>query len=214
MLPKRFTTGQQGDGAHVNVLNDTEIRMETRSPGVSSEKAASCCGITAIRQSALSRQVGLKKKNSDYVLWTKHIFYPRSCVRFLDESPTDMTTPEPTTNPVIPQPAPVQPTAVLTPSTTKAAIPEKPTEASQPTFAPTETSSNTTAAPQPFSTCGKAQPKKSLTRIYGGLKVNPGSIPWQVSLQVRPKNSNQAFRHICGGVLIESCWVLTAAHCM
>lgn len=48
MQHERFTTGQRRDGAHVNVLNDTEIRMETRSPGVSSEKATSCCGITVM----------------------------------------------------------------------------------------------------------------------------------------------------------------------
>uniref|UniRef100_A0A7N8YNZ3 trypsin n=1 Tax=Mastacembelus armatus TaxID=205130 RepID=A0A7N8YNZ3_9TELE len=53
-----------------------------------------------------------------------------------------------------------------------------------------------------------------ITRIFGGLKVAPGAIPWQVSVQVRPKNTNQPFRHVCGGVLIASCWVLTAGHCI
>ncbi|KAM6956199.1 hyaluronan-binding protein 2-like [Aplochiton taeniatus] len=65
-----------------------------------------------------------------------------------------------------------------------------------------------------FGTCGKPQPIRPVTRIYGGLKALPGAQPWQVSLQVKPKGSNLKFRHICGGVLIKPCWALTAAHCI
>ncbi|KAJ4948958.1 hypothetical protein JOQ06_020479 [Pogonophryne albipinna] len=94
--------------------------------------------------------------------------------------------------------------------------PEDPSQA--PTTSPTPTKETfdptATPGPQQFATCGKAQPKKKITRIFGGLKVPPGAVPWQVSLQVKPKNSNQRFTHTCGGVLIESCWVLTAGHCI
>lgn len=69
-----------------------------------------------------------------------------------------------------------------------------------------------TAAPQ-FSQCGKPQPGRS-ARIFGGKKSLPGAHPWQVSLQTRTTGSSGPFSHICGGILIESCWVLTAAHCM
>ncbi|XP_035223887.1 suppressor of tumorigenicity 14 protein homolog isoform X2 [Stegodyphus dumicola] len=63
--------------------------------------------------------------------------------------------------------------------------------------------------------CGNTpiQPKTgfySPDRIVGGEEAIPHSWPWQVSLQeviVDPS------AHFCGGTLINSQWVLTAAHC-
>uniref|UniRef100_A0A667ZVR9 trypsin n=1 Tax=Myripristis murdjan TaxID=586833 RepID=A0A667ZVR9_9TELE len=71
----------------------------------------------------------------------------------------------------------------------------------------------TPVSPGQFSQCGKPQPSRT-GRIFGGSKSLPGAHPWQVSVQTRPKDSSYAFSHFCGGILIESCWVLTAAHCI
>ncbi|XP_058476929.1 hyaluronan-binding protein 2 [Solea solea] len=64
-----------------------------------------------------------------------------------------------------------------------------------------------------FSKCGRPQPGRS-SRIIGGKKSLPGAHPWQVSLQTRTLGSSGPFSHICGGILLGSCWVLTAAHCI
>ncbi|KAJ8365196.1 hypothetical protein SKAU_G00140270 [Synaphobranchus kaupii] len=72
----------------------------------------------------------------------------------------------------------------------------------------------TSLTPAEFATCGKSQPSRFTPRIYGGKKSVPGAHPWQVSLQVRPPGFQTTFSHICGGTLIQPCWVLTAAHCI
>ncbi|XP_069545279.1 chymotrypsin-like elastase family member 2A [Brachyistius frenatus] len=59
--------------------------------------------------------------------------------------------------------------------------------------------------------CGLPTFPPALTRVVAGEDVRPHSWPWQVSLQ---SDSSGRWRHVCGGTLISSDWVLSAAHCI
>ncbi|TNM89048.1 elastase-1-like [Takifugu flavidus] len=51
-----------------------------------------------------------------------------------------------------------------------------------------------------------------MERVVGGVEVPyHSSWPWQVSLQYYSEGS---YRHFCGGTLIRTQWVMTAAHCV
>jgi len=56
-----------------------------------------------------------------------------------------------------------------------------------------------------------ALPGPPNSRIVNGVDSEVGQWPWQISLHYKGSNG---FSHICGGSLIDSNWVLTAAHCV
>ncbi|XP_053257564.1 tissue-type plasminogen activator isoform X1 [Podarcis raffonei] len=60
------------------------------------------------------------------------------------------------------------------------------------------------------STCGTRKYRQSQFRIKGGLYSYIQSHPWQAAIFVRIQGVEA---YLCGGVLIHSCWVLSAAHC-
>nr|KAF6428269.1 plasminogen activator, tissue type [Rousettus aegyptiacus] len=63
------------------------------------------------------------------------------------------------------------------------------------------------------STCGLRQYKRPQFRIKGGLFSDITSHPWQAALFVQTRRSSGK-KLFCGGTLISSCWVLSAAHCV
>lgn len=59
-------------------------------------------------------------------------------------------------------------------------------------------------------TCGTNK-GTSFNRIVGGEDADKGEFPWEVSIQIKKR---EKYIHNCGGAIINSKWVLTAAHCM
>ena len=56
--------------------------------------------------------------------------------------------------------------------------------------------------------CGKVRFPKQC-KIRGGQRATPGSIPWQILLKKKSEK-----KHICGGILLNARWGITAAHCI
>ena len=56
--------------------------------------------------------------------------------------------------------------------------------------------------------CGKAKFQRS-SKIRGGQRATPGSIPWQIMLWDKTQK-----RPFCGGSLLNARWGVTAAHCL
>ncbi|XP_047488843.1 transmembrane protease serine 2-like [Penaeus chinensis] len=66
----------------------------------------------------------------------------------------------------------------------------------------------TTIDPQPTSECTGCGQVNRANRIVGGVETEVNEYPWMVSLV----NGNENY-HFCGGSIISSQWVVTAAHC-
>ncbi|GCC35284.1 hypothetical protein chiPu_0013767 [Chiloscyllium punctatum] len=61
-------------------------------------------------------------------------------------------------------------------------------------------------------TCGKREPQAMRYRIVGGTTTDITSHPWQAAIFIYYRRTKD-YAFLCGGSLISSCWVLTAAHC-
>ncbi|XP_055055096.1 chymotrypsin-like elastase family member 2A [Misgurnus anguillicaudatus] len=59
--------------------------------------------------------------------------------------------------------------------------------------------------------CGQPPIEPVNYLVVNGVEARPHSWPWQISLQVL---ENGSLIHYCGGSIIDTNWVMTAAHCI
>uniref|UniRef100_H3A1X5 Peptidase S1 domain-containing protein n=1 Tax=Latimeria chalumnae TaxID=7897 RepID=H3A1X5_LATCH len=59
--------------------------------------------------------------------------------------------------------------------------------------------------------CGVSSYPPNTNRVVNGVEARPNSWPWQISLQMY---TGSYYGHVCGGTLIGTNWVMTAAHCI
>lgn len=83
---------------------------------------------------------------------------------------------------------------------------------------PTPASPSTTVQPSnPVSStksgCGVSKVSLTNKRIVGGNTAEKGEWPWQASIIKSTSVYGRSFSHTCGGTLISSQWVISAAHC-
>nr|ACQ84442.1 ovochymase [Branchiostoma belcheri tsingtauense] len=68
----------------------------------------------------------------------------------------------------------------------------------------------------PYGTCGSPTITRipAPTRIVGGNTAQQGSWPWQVLVRNWVTSPGSGSYYLCGGTLVDSEWVVTAAHCI
>ena len=59
----------------------------------------------------------------------------------------------------------------------------------------------------PTAACGCSSSPESMTRIVGGESAGAGTWGWAVSIYIAPG-------YLCGGSILSSTWIVTAAHCV
>ncbi|XP_063595431.1 mucin-17-like, partial [Penaeus indicus] len=129
------------------------------------------------------------------------------------------TTPPPT-NPPPTTPPPTTPPPTTPPPTTPPPTTPPPTTPPPTTPLPTTPPPTTPTTPLPTTTacsvtrkycedCGVATVSVADSRIVGGADASSGEFPWQVGLATEFPSESSG----CGGSLIKSNWVLSAAHC-